>query len=143
MFDLLRRMRSAGLHAPRCGRGRFSSSAPQCPECRYWGAAPCAKHKTLTLVRNFVVDKAIGFTWWFSCLPFFPSPARGHITLFVHFVKDGIIIAISQSGLRAVQVEALVQVAYSPGAQYWKCFARAMYETAFAQLKKRSNCTSA
>ncbi len=61
---------------------------------------------------------------------FFPSPARGHITLFVHFVKDGIIIAISRSGLRAVQVEALVQVAYSPGAQYWKFFARAMYETA-------------
>ncbi len=61
---------------------------------------------------------------------FSPPQHGGLITLFVHFVKDGIIIAISQSGLRAVQVEALVQVAYSPGAQYWKYFARAMYETA-------------
>ncbi len=78
-----------------------------------------------------------------SSLPFFFSQARGHIALFVHFVKDGIIIAIFRSGLRAVQVEALVQVAYSPGAQYRKYFARATYETALAQNKIGSNGTSA
>ncbi len=105
--------RFASTHAPpgfarsRCGQGWFSLSSPDCPDCRYCRAAPCVKHKTVDLVGNFVVDKRVGFTWSFSCLPIFPSPARGRITRFVHFVEDGIIIAISQSGLRAVQVEAL------------------------------------